>query len=116
MTRLALALVSLLAAGCGGNGDEQKAVPPPPLPAQAAEQGRLAARPHGSVADEGEAGLRTIDGATLYVPPGDGPNTLVLALHGAGSDPAEPMALLRPYADDAGLILLAPKSKGGTWD
>jgi phospholipase/carboxylesterase len=79
-------------------------------------QGRLTARPHDSVDDSGRPGLRTIDGATLYVPPGDGPKTLVLALHGAGSDPAEPMALLHPYADRAGVILLAPKSTGPTWD
>jgi predicted esterase len=79
-------------------------------------QGRLTARPQESVDDPGKPGLRTIDGATLYVPPGERPKTLVLALHGAGSDPAEPMALLRPYADEAGLIILAPKSKGPTWD
>jgi predicted esterase len=117
MRRLALALlVSLLAAGCGGGEEPERAQPPAPTPAEVSAQGRLTARPLESVEDQGPAGLRTIGGATLYVPAGDGPKTLVLGLHGAGADPAEPMALLRPYAEGAGLILLAPKSKGGTWD
>jgi predicted esterase len=37
-------------------------------------------------------------------------------LHGAGGTPADALDLLRRYADRAGLILLAPKSKGATWD
>jgi predicted esterase len=111
------ALVVVLAAGCGGDGDDpESAEPPAPAPAEVSAQGRLTARPHESVDDPGPPGLRTLDGATVYVAPGDGPRTLVLAFHGAGSDPAEPMALLRPYADKAGLILLAPKSTGPTWD
>jgi phospholipase/carboxylesterase len=114
MTRLALAaLVALLAASCGG-ADEKPEEPQPP-PAQAAEQGRLTARP-APVEDEGDSGLRRIGAAQVYVSPGGGPKTLVLGLHGAGSSPDEPIALLRPHADRAGLILLAPKSRGSTWD
>jgi phospholipase/carboxylesterase len=117
MKALALAaLVVALVAGCGSDGDDSEPAPPPAPPAEMSAQGRLAARPHDTVDAPGKPGLRTIDGATLYVPPGDGPKTLVVGLHGAGSDPAEPMALLRPYADRAGLILLAPKSRGTTWD
>jgi predicted esterase len=118
MRPLALAaLLVALAAGCGGDdGDAAPAPQPPPPPADVSAQGRLTARPHESIDGPGKPGLRTIDGAMLYVPPGDGPKTLVLGLHGAGGDPAEPMALLRPYADRAGLILLAPKSTGPTWD
>jgi phospholipase/carboxylesterase len=117
MRPLALAaLVVALLGGCGGDDKESEPAPPPPPPVDVSTQGRLTARPHDSVDDPGRPGLRTIDGATLYVPPGDGPKTLVLALHGAGSDPAEPMALLHPYADRAGVILLAPKSTGPTWD
>jgi predicted esterase len=117
MRPLALAaLVVALLGGCGGDDKESEPAQPPPPPVDVSTQGRLTARPHDSVDDPGKPGLRTIDGATLYVPPGDGPKTLVLALHGAGSDPAEPMALLRPYADRAGVILLAPKSTGPTWD
>jgi phospholipase/carboxylesterase len=116
MRRVALALLlALLAAGCGGEDEPEQAQPPAP-PSQAATQGRLSARAGDSVEEPGPAGLRTIDGATLYVPPGEEPKTLVVGLHGAGSDPAEPIALLRPHADRAGLILLAPKSQGATWD
>jgi predicted esterase len=118
MTRLALAaLVVLLAAGCGGDDDDRvsPAPAPPPAPSAASTQGRLTARPQ-AVEDAGKAGERRIGGAMLYVPPGDGPKTLVLGLHGAGSSPEEPMELLRPYADRAGLILLAPKSQAATWD
>ena len=118
MTRLALAaLIAVLAAGCGGDDDAAAPAPPapPPAPSAAAAQGRLSARPQ-PVEDAGEAGERRIGGAMLYVSPGDGPKTLVVGLHGAGSNPEEPMALLRPHADRAGLILLAPKSQGATWD
>jgi phospholipase/carboxylesterase len=110
------AFVFGLVVGCGGGRDEARPASPPAPPADVSAQGRLTARPHNSVDDPGKPGLSTIDGATLYVPPGDGPKTLVLGLHGAGSVPAEPMALLRPYADRARLIVLAPKSKGPTWD
>jgi predicted esterase len=117
MRSLALAaLVVALLGGCGGDDAESEPADPPAPPAEVSAQGRLTARPHDAVDDPGKPGLRTLDGAALYVPPGEGPKTLVLALHGAGSDPAEPMALLRPYADRAGLILLAPKSTGPTWD
>jgi phospholipase/carboxylesterase len=117
MRPLALAaLVVALLGGCGGDDKESEPAQPPSPPVDVSTQGRLTARPHDSVDDPGKPGLRTIDGATLYVPPGDGPKPLVLALHGAGSDPAEPMALLRPHADRAGVILLAPKSTGPTWD
>lgn len=117
MKALALAaLVAVLAVGCGGNGDDSEATPPPAPATDVSSQGRLTARPHESIDDPGKPGLRTIDGATLYVPPGDGAKALVLGLHGAGSGPEEPLALLRPYADRARVILLAPKSQGTTWD
>ena len=41
---------------------------------------------------------------------------LVLPLHGAGGDAAAGVALLRPLADQYGLVLLAPASRGRTWD
>ena len=55
----------------------------------------------------------------LYVPAGYGagrPAPLVLLLHGAGEDARDGLALLRQQADGAGLILLAPSSRGPTWD
>ena len=117
MRRLALAAaVVLLCCGCGGGDDEAERPQPPAPPPEAAAEGRLSARPPDSVDEEGEAGLRTLGAARLYAPPGDGPRTLVVTLHGAGGGPDEAIQLLRPYADRADLILLAPKSKGATWD
>ena len=41
---------------------------------------------------------------------------LVVVLHGAGEDARDGLALLRAQADGDGLILLAPGSRGPTWD
>ncbi len=57
--------------------------------------------------------------ALLYVPPGlgqDTPEWFVLCLHGAGGNATRGLRLLLPFADAAGLVLLAPSSKDATWD
>ncbi len=41
---------------------------------------------------------------------------LVVTLHGAGGDAETGLGLLRPLADERGLLLLAPASRGPTWD
>jgi phospholipase/carboxylesterase len=41
---------------------------------------------------------------------------LALMLHGAGGDARQGISLLREFADESGLILLAPDSRGATWD
>ena len=116
MSRPVLALlVVLLVAACGS--DEKAATTQPPPSPAAAEQGRLSARPsEPGQADGGETGLQELGSARLYVPPGDGAKRLVVSLHGAGGVPEHALALFRPYADEAGLIVLAPKSSGPTWD
>jgi phospholipase/carboxylesterase len=119
MRRLAPAAIAvvLLAGGCGGDDEPKAASKTPPAPPSAeATKGRLTARPPRSVDSPGEAGRRRLGRALLYVPPGDGPKRLVLTLHGATESAEAALALLRPYADDAGLILLAPQSQGRTWD
>jgi phospholipase/carboxylesterase len=72
----------------------------------------------------GAAGLQPLglgserDGL-LYVPAGnqsDRPAPLVLMLHGAGGQARRGLAPLLDLADAAGLILLAPESRGRTWD
>ncbi len=86
--------------------------------------GRLAARPGTTVTGDAEPGLHTIDvgggrDVLLYVPAGhraDRPAPLAVMLHGAGGDAEHAMLLLRGVADDAGLVLLAPPSRGRTWD
>jgi len=54
-----------------------------------------------------------------YIPAGyrmETPAPLVLLLHGAGEDARDGLAQMRGQADEAGLILLAPRSRGPTWD
>ena len=58
-------------------------------------------------------------GARLYVPArcaGARRCALVLSLHGATQDASVGIGLLRSQASRTGLILLAPKSSGRTWD
>ena len=96
------------------------------LRGRAAEQGRLLARPAQPQAAAGPAprglqalGLSADRDALLYVPAGyqaDRPAPLAVMLHGAGGTAAQGLSLLRGLADAAGLILLAPRSKQGTWD
>ncbi len=89
----------------------------------AARQGRLTARPHATETTL-RPGLHRLAGteaeeALLYVPRnarGDRALQLVLMLHGAGGGPRHGLAPLLPLAEEAGLVLLAPKSRGATWD
>ena len=91
----------------------------------AADQGRLLARP-----DAASAGAETPTGfqplglgsdrdGLIYVPEGYGEMErapLALALHGAGGDARAGISPLLGLADEAGLVLLAPESRGRTWD
>lgn len=55
----------------------------------------------------------------IYVPPGyrrDRPAPLAVMLHGAGGNARQGLSLLRDFADSSDLILLAPESRGQTWD
>lgn len=64
-------------------------------------------------------GLGVAGEPLLYVPPGlpaDRAAPLVVTLHGAGGDAEAGLALLRVLADERGLLLLAPSSRGATWD
>lgn len=94
--------------------------------ARAAAEGRLLARPlvKGSGAPDAAPGLhrlglgQTRDGF-LYVPEGyarERPAPLALMLHGAGGDAGAGVGLLKEFADESGMILLAPDSRGTTWD
>jgi len=64
-------------------------------------------------------GLASGRDGLLYVPTGYKPDTpapLALLLHGAGRSASELVTPMRPLADNTGLVLLAPDSRGGTWD
>src|SRR5215207_7352610 len=89
------------------------------------QQGRLRSRPVRMPVGTTPVGLWVLecDGGPaegyLYVPAGyrvEDPAPLVLLLHGAGEDARDGLALLRGQADEAGLILLVPDSRGPTWD
>lgn len=84
-------------------------------------QARPSGRTQGSVPAAGRHSIgRGRDGdALLYLPRGahaGRPLPLVLTLHGAGGQPSGALALFRPFADEHGLVLLAPGSRASTWD
>ncbi len=91
----------------------------------ASGQGRLLARPGPSQSDAtASIGLRPLglgsarDGL-LYVPAGYGAEKkapLALTLHGAGGDARSGISHFLSLADEAGVVLLAPESRGRTWD
>jgi phospholipase/carboxylesterase len=92
----------------------------------AAEQAHLTVRPAPLSASAPPAphGLRPLglgqgrDGL-IYVPPSyrpERPAPLVVMLHGAGGNAANALSVLQPHADAAGLLLLAPDSRGSSWD
>jgi len=91
-------------------------------------QGQLTARPapptdRGSIGPSGLQPLGLGNGSDRdglwYVPPGyraDRPAPLILMLHGAGGTARSGLAPFLSLADAAGAILLAPDSRGRTWD
>ena len=90
----------------------------------ASSRGRLRARPDPPPSDAARAGLRPLGlGSTrdglLYVPAGYGAGKrapLALTLHGAGGDARSGVSHFLHLADEAGVVLLAPESRGRTWD
>lgn len=120
-------LMSAVAAGLGRGPFIGRAVAneqDPELDRQSSQRrGRLAARP-GPPGEAGLPGLHPLglsdrrDGL-IVVPDtyrADAPAPLVLMLHGAGSDARSGLRPLQDLANEAGLILLAPDSRGRTWD
>jgi predicted esterase len=88
-----------------------------------AEKGRLLARP-AQVKQAAPTGLHPLglDGkrdGLLYAPAGyqaERPAPLAVMLHGAGGNAQHGINMLRQFADEAGLIVLAPQSRRQTWD
>ncbi len=96
------------------------------LPTEAARLGRLLARPLSPHEPPAAPGLHALglagpagrDGL-VYVPAGYDPTRpapFVLLLHGASHDADTVLAPLLPWADAAGLLLLAPDARQLTWD
>ena len=79
------------------------------------------ARPHSVHPHTVQPGLHALETGEglLYVPPGyrpEQPAPLVVMLHGAGGEARMALDVLRPAADRGGFLLLAPQSRGPTWD
>ncbi len=93
---------------------------PPPTPVG---PGRLSAHP-GPPTERGEPGLHPLglgDGrdGLLSVPDGydpERPAPLALLLHGAGAEARQALGYFHDAADAAGLLVLAPDSRGRSWD
>lgn len=93
------------------------------LDKDAAAEGRLSVRPS-EVREASPKGLHRLNleserDGLLYVPHGyraDRPAALALMLHGAGGNAQQGISLLRSFADESGLLLLAPDSRRQTWD
>jgi phospholipase/carboxylesterase len=89
------------------------------------QQSRIIARPQlGANTVTPRRGLRPVESdgeraGMIYVPsnylPGR-PAPLLIMLHGAGSRAEDALAPLLHVADDTGVILVAPDSRGRTWD
>ena len=83
--------------------------------------GRLVSRPRSAVtttATSGVLGLASGRDAALQLPsnPPSGPLPLLVMLHGASQNGASMLRRVGPAADEAGVVVLAPDSRGGTWD
>lgn len=84
--------------------------------------GRLTARPHttgqSSVSGQVKLGLESKRDAILYVPPSETGSTLplLLFLHGAGQSADDMFGYLGSAHEEAGVAVLAPNSRGRTWD
>lgn len=101
-------------------------------PSAAHRAGRLAARPVQPTVEPAAPparglsvpglyalGLALRRDALLFVPAGHDagrPAPLVVMLHGAGGEGERTMASARALADEAGVVLLVPPSRGPTWD
>lgn len=87
------------------------------------DDGRITARP-GVPTAPAEPGLHRLGlgverDALLYVPLGlsaDAPAPLLLMLHGAGGTGGGALEVARALADEMGMVLVAPDSRGRTWD
>ncbi|MDQ1738794.1 MAG: phospholipase/carboxylesterase [Pseudonocardiales bacterium] len=86
--------------------------------------GQLSARPGSPTGQPLPAGLHRLASAghaesALFVPPSattGGALPLVVLLHGATGHPERALPVLRADAERGGFLLLAPKSRGHTWD
>lgn len=87
------------------------------------DDGQITARPGRPAAPAGPGvhrlGLDDGRDALLFVPDGladDGPAPFALMLHGAGGSGEGALGIARDLAEELGVVVLAPDSRGRTWD
>jgi phospholipase/carboxylesterase len=112
----------------GGDRDDDGSAPGADAEAlRQARRGRLRARPAAHAAPSAAVpppgtrplGLGGHRDGLLMVPPragGAGSLPLLVMLHGAGGGAGHALRLLEAQAREAGIALLAPESRGATWD
>lgn len=87
-------------------------------------EGRILSRPSTPTKPSEKPGLHSLPVSEnrevlLYLPKGyrsENPVPFALMLHGAGGNARHGIDLLRHLADEAGMIIAAPKSQAATWD
>jgi phospholipase/carboxylesterase len=93
-----------------------------PAAANGANDGRLGARPTANVAlslKSGALGLGSDRDGVIQMPgapPRSGALPLLVFLHGATQSGAGMVRRIGPAADQAGVVVVAPDSRGTTWD
>ena len=92
-----------------------------PPESQPASDGRIGARPRAATktsAKSGPLGLDQSRDAILQLPqsPVAAPMPLVVLLHGAGGSASGILGRVGTTPSEAGIAVLAPDSRGGTWD
>jgi predicted esterase len=113
-TRTAAALAGVLAGQACATNDAQAT--------QAGNEARLRARPKTGVAaslKSGPIGLGDSERDGLIQVPSRltaGPAPVLLLLHGATQGAARILSRIGPAADQAGLVVVVPDSRGRTWD
>lgn len=89
------------------------------------KRGRLTARPGNKpVKEDFVTGVHKLNldqnrDGYIYIPATyrpDHPSALAIMLHGSGGEAEQGLSLLRAYADENNIILLAPASRDYTWD
>ncbi|HYN06397.1 MAG TPA: alpha/beta fold hydrolase [Vicinamibacterales bacterium] len=107
---------AIASSACSGSGGCYVALP------AATSDGRLKARPVAGVKTTAQGtaalGLGSARDAVLQMPSkaGSGPFPLLVLLHGAGGSGERFLRRLSAAGDAAGVALLAPDSRGTTWD